>query len=289
MPGELPQGRLTAEELALGRELHPGLARLLSSPTPMAVSLLDDRILLVGDAFLRLTGYGRDEVLGVSGSQLIHPRMRVEVVEHRARVLEAARAADAKIAETYHRTLVLVTKAGEEVDVRCSRMLVRRRGGAALVSVTRLVPVKGADKPPEYWAGRLGGRDAQVLIEALTDAPGLEDLEEPTTLTSGDGVLLRVNRAFSAAFGWDNREVVGLPAAELVSPELRGWAEQRLAEITGAPLLPRASTTRVRHRDGRAIEVETASVPVRDATGETRYVVATVLPRTAATSLRSRP
>ena len=128
------------------------------------------------------------------------------------------------------------------------------------------------------WVERLDASDATALATAVADSPGLDDIAEPSSIVSPRGVLLRVNPAFTREFGWDNRDVVGLQAADLLVPELRSWAEHRLEEITGAPLLPRPSAPRIRHRDGHAVQVSASSVPVRDEAGQTLYIVSTVVP-----------
>lgn len=273
----LPPGRLTADELALGRRIRAGIAALLASPTPTAVGLTDGRILIVNDALVSLSGYDRNALLGVSGAALLVPRQREAELARGEAVLASARDPGSAIAEAFHHTITLLTSDGREVDVRASSTLLRSREGAPMAFVTRLVPVSPADTPPTYWAERLGEADAALLAMALLEIPTFDDQAEPSVLTSGRGIILRVNRAFAAAFGWANRDVVGLPGADLLASNLRTWADERLEEIAGAPLLPRPAHPRLRHRDGSTVPVETSPVPVRDESGSTRYIVATVL------------
>lgn len=275
---ELPPGRLSADELGLGRRIRSGLGVLFTSPTPTAVGLLDSRILLVNDAFVRVTGYERDELVGVPSSNLLPVRDRAVTQARRDALLAEATSADAVIADAYHHTLALIAKDGSEINVRGTSVLLRSRDGAPVAFVTRLVPVSPSDVPPPLWTGRLERADAALLADALVENPGLDDLAVPTTLVSPAGILLRVNPAFTGAFGWENGEVAGLLAADLLVPELRSWADERLAEITGASLLPPPATARVRHRDGRAIPVESSSIPVRDDRGHMRYLVGTARP-----------
>lgn len=274
----LPPGRLTAAELSLGRAILSGLPHFGSSPSPEAVVLLDGRILLLNDAFLGLSGHSRNELLGVPAWSLLPP----DVAQGARAVSEVILAAEARgegsPADTYHRTLILLTKGGGKVKVRASSILLRSRDGSPKAYFTTLVEVDREDRSPAPWLERLGMEDAQTLASALAELPSFDELSEPTSLTSGGGILLQVNRAFQVAFGWTNDEVVGLPGVDLIVAELRGWAEGRLQEIIGAPLLPRPSHPRLRHRDGRAIAVTASSVPVRAEDGSVRYILSTAIP-----------
>lgn len=278
----LPRGRLSAAELSLGRAILSALPQFSSSPTPTAAGLPDGRILLVNDAFLRLTGYTRHELLGVMAMSIVAPRMVPSTVALRDRILAEAGMGAGPPDGTYHSPQVLVPRAGGEVEVRASTTLLRSRDGAPRAFLARLVPVAPEDRPPAPWVRRLGEVDAELLAFALAELVLFSDLPEPSAITSARGVLLQVNRAFEAAFGWTNRDVVGLPAADVLVDDQRTWAEQRLEEILDAELLPPPSRPRIRHRDGRAITVTASSVPVRAEDGSTRYILATAIPTQAA-------
>lgn len=274
----LPRGQLSAAQLSLGRAILAELPQFNASPTPTAVGLPDSRILLVNDAFLRLTGYTRDELLGVSAMSIVAPRLVPGTVAVRDRILaEAARGAGSPD-DTYHRRQVLVSKTGREIEVRASSMLLRSRDGTPRAFLNRLVEAAREDRQPVPWMQRLGEVDAELLASALADLASFSDLPEPSAITSARGVLLQVNRAFEAAFGWTNRDVVGLPAADLLVEGQEAWAEQRLEEIQGTELLPPPSRPRIRHCDGRAIPVTASSVPVRAEDGSTRYILTTAIP-----------
>ena len=276
--GSLPKGRLTAAELSLGRAILRALPAFGSSSTPTAVALVDGRILLVNDACVRLTGYDRDELLGVPAMSIVTPKLASGTVALRDRIMAEAGRSEGSPDDTYHTTQVLVSKAGREIVVRASITLLRARDGTPTAFLNRLIEVTAEDRQLVPWTERLGAADAELLASALAELPAFEHLPEPSTIASAQGVLLQVNRAFEAAFGWANSDVVGLPAADLLAAGQRTWAEQRLEEIIGAELLPRPSQSRIRHREGHSITVTSTSIPVRAADGTTRYIVASVIP-----------
>lgn len=279
----LPSGRLTAEELALGRQIRAGIPGLMQSPTPTQVVLLDTRLLLVNDAMARLSGYARDELLGVEGALLLRPDLRAGARSHSAAV-ERGEPVDSQTGpDTFHRRVTLITRSGDPMDVRADAVLLRDKDGRPVAALVIVLPVAGPQPRSHPWTRRLGAVDAALVAEALEDLPTFDVLAEPTTVTAPSGILLQLNAAFTTEFGWENPEVVGLPAADLLVPELRGWAEERLIEVTGAPLVPRPATSRLRHRDGRAVPVETSSLPVRDPEGRARYIVSTIIPSANAT------
>ncbi|HET7727498.1 MAG TPA: PAS domain-containing protein [Candidatus Limnocylindrales bacterium] len=276
--GSLPQGRLTAAELSLGRAILEALPAFGSSSTPTAVALVDGRILLVNDACVRLTGYARDELLGVPAMSLVTPRLVPGTVALRDRILAEAGGGEGSPDETYHTTQVLATRSGREIVVRASITLLRSRDGTPRAFLNRLVEVTHEDRQLAPWTQRLGEADAELLASALAQLPAFDHLPEPSTIVSAQGLLLQVNRAFEAAFGWTNSDVVGIPAADLLASDQRTWAEQRLEAIVAAELLPTPSQPRIRHRDGHSVTVTATSIPVRTPDGTTRYIIGTLIP-----------
>lgn len=280
--------RLTAEELDLGRELRSSMPSFMRTPTPTTVTLLDVRILLANDALLRLLGRPRHDVLGRSAQEYLVPDERL-AIERRQWEMGPDRfePPGASGTGTYEWAYTVQRPGGDEVRVRTSTLVIRSSSGEPVAMLTRVMPVAPAAMTGHHISTVLDETDRRVLEAALAAIPNFDALPEATLIISPRGRLLCVNAAFTAAYGWSDAEVAGLPGADILAPHQVSWADERMREITGATVLPPPSNPVVRHRDGRAIESRASSIPVRTDSGEVHYIVGTVAPHRPAAASRS--
>lgn len=260
----------------------------MRTPTATTVTLLDARILLANDALLRLLGRRRHDVLGRSAQEYLVPDER-RAIERRQREMgpEGFEPPGASEAGTYEWTYTVQRPGGNELRVRTSTVVIRSSSGDPVAMLTRVMPVPDGEEPGHRISSVLDAEDRRTLEAALDAMPSFETLPEPTVISSPRGRILCVNAAFTAAYGWSDGEIAGLPGADILAPHQVSWADERMREITGAAVLPPPSAPVVRHRDGRAIQSRASSIPVRTDTGEVHYIVGTVAPRRPAAASRS--
>lgn len=273
------RARLTGDELALGRQLRASMPGFVDSPTAILVTLPDSRVLLANRAIGVLQQRPHESLIGLPATRWLVRTERIQVEERHAQAGAGEyQPLGTTDSDTSHWTYHLQRPDGSTIAVRTSTIILRASDGRPMALISRATPADAPLHQISAVSGRLTGADADTLQEARDTIPDFADLPEPMTISSAEGRLLEVNRSFTRAYGWENAEVVGLEASALLAPHLRSWADQRLAQITGAPLLAPPSQPLVRHRDGRSIPSTASSVPVRTPAGEARYIVATVRP-----------
>ncbi len=110
--------------------------------------------------------------------------------------------------------------------------------------------------------------------------PEADDLYERLFEQSVDGILLirdgeilRANPAFCAMHGYEHDELIGFDPTELIHPDDRSIARDRLAALAGGQSAAAAFTYRTLHRDGHTLWVEATS---RRLPGEDRPVLQTI-------------
>jgi two-component system, sporulation sensor kinase E len=96
----------------------------------------------------------------------------------------------------------------------------------------------------------------ESIINHTTDAIHIEDV---------NGVLLRVNPAFEAMFGWSEEEAVGHSLPIVPESHLKEEREARDALLAGQKLPPRETIRR--RKDGSCFEVSVTTSAIRDRGG----------------------
>jgi len=96
----------------------------------------------------------------------------------------------------------------------------------------------------------------ESIINHTTDAIHIEDV---------NGVLIRVNPAFEAMFGWSEEEAVGRSLPIVPESHLKEEREAREALLAGQKLPPRETIRR--RKDGSCFEVSVTTSAIRDRGG----------------------
>lgn len=206
-----------------------------SAPMLMTLSLLEPPAFLdVNQAFLRASGYSREEVLGRSPVELgwISAEDRARIVD---RLKEAARVSDLRV--------VLHAKDGRAVHCLYSGELLSIGGRTCLLGTAQdITPLVQAQQAIQESEARL-----QAVFGSSQDAIGV----------SVAGLHEMVNPAYVAMFGFDRPEdLIGTPIVNLIAPESRATIQENVrARSEGRPV-PAAYEVVARRRDGSTFRME---------------------------------
>ncbi|HEY8618364.1 PAS domain-containing protein [Phenylobacterium sp.] len=223
-----------------------------ASPIPTYAKDRQGRTIYANAALLRELGKPLEAVLGRTNRELA-PADAATYDDNDARVLETGEALAAE--ETF-------------TDGQGRRTVWR----------TTKAPLKNADGEVIGLAG--------VSVDLTTERNQLAQLEEARQLLAGilqaspdpifakdaDGAYLFANRATAAAFGDPERDLVGVRAAELFSPEAFAAVQAHDARVLAGETIVGEEAPSSRDGVERAYMVK--KVPLRTAEGEVRGVVA---------------
>ena len=206
-----------------------------SAPMLMTLSLLEPPVFLdVNQAFLRASGYSREEVLGRSPLELgwIAP-------EDRARILEGLKDGTRVV----DLAVVLHAKDGRAVHCLYSGELLSIGGRSCLLGTAQdVTPLVQAQRAMQESEARL-----QAIFGSSQDAIGV----------SVAGLHEMVNPAYVAMFGFDRAEdLIGTPIVNLIAPESRATIQDNVrARSEGWPV-PAAYEVVAMRRDGSTFRME---------------------------------
>ena len=261
--------RLTAEELALARQLRESLAGFLELPTATAVVLPDTRIILVNQALERLTGRPRHDLLG---------RTAVSLLQR-----EDGERAIAEVASLGNEDLGLITRTfdvtrpdGHTLRVRTTSIAVRDETGALRYIVSRLLHESSIGPLRDESASSTRGYDRELLDEALAGLPDFWRTTTPMAVVRPDGRFLAVNGAYGDLVGYRPDELAGEPATVLSPLDAPHDIRRRLDQLLATGSLP-AESVGLRHRSGDRVTVRGASLLIRDGLGRARFIVSTAV------------
>jgi len=185
--------RDVTEELAVQAELAASerkfAALFRGGVEPLTISRLENgRFLDVNDAFCEVSGYSRQELIGVSAGDL---RLYVEPGT-RESLLDALRAGPLR-----DRDYRLRRKNGSVLDMRVSFFSIPWDGGTLLMGIGRVVT--------DLLRQERATADANRLFAAAFDAN-----PHPMSISrTGDGVVLEVNDAYARVFGRGREDMIG--------------------------------------------------------------------------------
>ncbi|HHG5368196.1 TPA: oxygen-sensing cyclic-di-GMP phosphodiesterase DosP [Pseudomonas aeruginosa] len=200
-----------------------------------------DRVQLFNQAAEQLWGYSRSEVLGLSVTRLVPPALR----EHHGSFIQRNREGGKPVVVGMSRDLQLVRKSGETVWTSFSLLKLQVSGGVHYLAFARDVS------------------DEVALSEQLTLLQKAFDCsQQPMLVLNAQRRVVRINRAFTALFGYQSDEILGQdPAEVLTSVELT--AEEmdihRSFPWGDEPVL---QDTKARCKNGRSIWIRIWSSPI---------------------------
>jgi len=168
-----------------------------TSPAGITISSLEDgRYIEVNDAFLRIIGFVRDEIIGRTSIELkiwANPDDRAHFVT------ELKRKGYVRNRET-----VLRKKSGELINALISSEVIEIAGEKSILSATLDI----TDRKKVEESLRVSEERYRSLVESSSDAILLLDLERR---------ILSCNPAFSKLFGYERDEIVG-KSAQILHP-----------------------------------------------------------------------
>ena len=255
--------RALRAELQVQKDFYSSLLQAQSDLGEALVVIRDRRIVEVNDAFCRLTGYERREVLGMTAFE------NMIALEQRGLLRErfARRMSGEEVPGQYE--TVILDKRGDRLEVE---LAIKRRGEEVLVIGRDITQRKAAERERELVRERL---DAILRVlpvgVVIADAPS--------------GHLVRGNEAFERMAGRflpaDNVEGYGV---------YRGlWPDGRPLEPDQWPIARAArhgesvasQEVHLLREDGTRVITEQAAAPIRDASGKNVAAVVTLVDITA--------
>ena len=210
-------------------------------------SLNDDTLLDANDAFLGVTGYERDAVIGQSLSGL---------------GLWPPASGWARLAETLHRgpvrgvEITFLTKAGGRRTGLMSAQPIHLRGEQCLLTV-----VKDTTE----------GRRTEAKLGRLSAV--VERSKEAVLITTVDGTIVYSNPAFTEITGYTCEQAVGRNPRFLKSGRQDAAFYRNLWDILSAGKIWHGEMTN-RRQDGGLYVQDTTIIPVQDTYGATKHFIA---------------
>jgi PAS domain S-box-containing protein len=204
---------------------------------------LDGRIIEANDAFLRMLGYDREDLVSsrLRWTELTPPEWRDR--DERRRVPELKMTGSLQPFEKEY-----FRKDGSCVPVLIGAAAFEKGGNQGVAFVLDLTERKRAEQAAERVAS---------IVESSDDAIVSKDL---------DGVIRTWNRGAERLFGYKAAEVVGRPITILIPPDRLDEEPGILARIRRGEPVDHYETVR-RHKDGSLIDISLTVSPTRDAKG----------------------
>lgn len=222
----------------------PGLLETAIEQAYSAVVITDadmandgPHVLLCNPAFLRMTGYEREEILGRNLRILQGPDTDREVIVRLRDCLDAG--------THFEGSTVNYRKDGSPYDVQWSISPVRDESG----SITNYVSVQ-----QDISARLRAEAERDMLAEALQAAA------DPIMVTDDHHRVLYVNQAFERVFGYPSSEILGLTPAVLYdgTGDEAAYDDITMALADHRPVRRQVS---IRTRDGRILHTAHAVTP----------------------------
>ena len=204
------------------------------------------RLLEVNDAYCRMSGYGRDELLGMSIGRLAVDQPAEAVADNLRRVL----AGEELRFETVHRR-----RDGSRLPLEVNTQLRAGSGGREIFAFLRDISERKRTEEALVQAES----QLRILINTIPDLVWLKD---------PDGVYLSCNRAFERLYGAGEPEIVGRTDYHFVEKDLADFFREHdlLAIAAGRPCMNEEALTFA--EDGYRGLFETIKTPIHDATGK---------------------
>jgi PAS domain S-box-containing protein len=218
------------------------------SPTGMSVSALDGAWLEINEAYCRMLGYDRSELLGRADRDVTHP-------DDVGPDTEFIAAALAGRAETLEREKRYVAKDGSVVWAHIREEVIRDEAGHSLYFVSHV-----QDASERRAAQQLFENSERTLRAVIDNTPAM------ISVKGRDHRYKLVNREFEQYFGADSAAIIGRSDADLLAPST-------VEAVRAKDLLVLDSGVRTQdgetvERDGRQRVILNTRFPLRDEHGE---------------------
>ena len=224
-----------------------------------AIFLVDrtGSIFWVNAAFIRLTGYSREEVLGQSPQLLKSGRQVAEYYQEMWRTILAGK-------------------------VWQQEIINRRKDGTLFHGAETITPVLGEAGQPGHYIGVLEDITARVQAEAelkLRENRLRTWFEMPLggiAICSPERGVLQVNDHLCAMLGYSRAELLGMTWAQVTHEEDHGVTENHLAKVMQGQAEGYALEKRYRRKNGEYFPVELVVRCSRQPDGRPDYLVALI-------------
>jgi PAS domain S-box-containing protein len=216
-----------------------------NAPIGMSVVAPDGQWLRVNDAYCRMLGYEREELIGSRFRHLMHPDDVSESDEFIAAVVAAERS-------SLERDLRYLHRDGSIVWVHVRSEVIRDRAGEALYAISHLQDVTDHQRMKERLA---------ALFESAADGMVIVD---------GGGEIVLVNEKTEELFGYRRAELVGQRVEILVPDRVRDGHVAHRAAFSADPQA-RPMSLRLdlagRRKDGSEFPIEISLGPFETEAG----------------------
>jgi two-component system sensor histidine kinase/response regulator len=220
------------------------------SPNTVVITDLDANIVYVNDCFTRITGYGRDEVMGRN------PRLL-------------------KSGKTPQATYVAMWQALTAGDIWTGELINRAKDGSEQIHATTIAPLRGADgKTWRYVAIKEDVTNKRHIEQQLRQLSlAVDQSPESIVITDLEARIEYVNQAFLRNTGYSREEVIGVNPKVLQSGNtpLSTYQDMWATLTQGMPWRGELLNAR---KDGSHYVEHAIIAPVRQADGKVSHYLA---------------
>jgi diguanylate cyclase (GGDEF)-like protein/PAS domain S-box-containing protein len=233
-----------AEQEAM-RSRHDFERMFEASPLPVAVTELDDgRYVAVNAAYVALTGWSRDELLGRTTLERGIWSDRQQRQDMTAQLVQSRRMSNYELA--------MRDRSGRNLTVLVNGEVFEMDGKPRILSV--LLDISARKR------AELDLRTANQYLSAV-----IESCPLPIYTRDCDGLVTSWNPAAEAVFGWSAVEAIGFPL-RAVTPDQASESDDLRRRVLAGETLATADIQRTR-KDGTVIDLASSMAPLRDGAG----------------------
>lgn len=239
---EVHQRKRIYEEYQKAYDRFMGIYK--SSKDAIAYSDLSGVLIDVNEAFLKLTGYTKEELIQRRKYQDLTP--------------ERYHAFDEKIVEEMLRT-------GRSSEYE--KELIRKNGSCVRILLTTFVVKDSADQPVGL-AGIIKDMTEKTLMEHTRAklAAIVESSEDAILSKDLNGIITSWNKAAERLYGFTAQEAIGQHFTFMVPPEKFDEISEIMTRLKRGEQILHCDTVRT-HKDGRHIDISLTISPIHDDTG----------------------
>jgi PAS domain S-box-containing protein len=234
---DITERKLADEALRASEEQY----RAVFNATADALVLrdADNRIVDVNPALLAMTGYAREDLVGVRRWAFLPPEMDAQGREYHRRIIAG---------EAIHRETVAVRKDGSRFDIEVRSVPIQYRGRPHVLAMARDITARRlADE-----ALRASEEQYRAVFNATADGLVLRD---------ADLRIVDVNPALLAMTGYTREELIGAVRWFFVRPGVEQHSIDRARRVlAGEPAQFESAASR---KDGTRFDVEVRAVPIQ--------------------------